>query len=519
MHDDSHIVESLRNARPELVPPVEFDVDRIMADGRRLRRRNRLALGGASAAGVVAAVSAIALVLTMSPESAPVDTADPAPQTTAAEEEEAPAVDPTDAAMAGYPWTEAWSYGSPGGLDLDLKAATAAAFAGLLVEGGLWDESAIPEPTAECDLLSGDPAMTGEGCDFGDVDFLLNAEQRPGNYGQVFLREYHAEVWGDQYAIEHPVFNMDLYLPGGWTAEPGPVTGQVFPQHLISRAAYYTDEAPVFESTTLDDGRTVSTADHGCAYDVLIAYPTGTALRLSWEIGCEPGTEGMYPVELESLVDAALTMPELDYESPELQPVDELWDIPTGWLWDPSWESEAAGDAAAAGEAALAVLDERYPGATVGSATPTQNGVEYRGATHLRVYRFSGTLPMTTDIDGEVFPVGYEMHYFLPGGWLPGLGDGYVGEPYLAVCRDDEGAEGATCNRFERDGRTVVTEQEEGLDGNYSVTVHHPDGWAASIWIESAADAGLTMDEIVDLVLALPAPPYDAEAVPEVPTE
>ena len=59
---------------------------------------------------------------------------------------------------------------------------------------------------------------------------------------------------------------------GGWTAEPGPVTEQLFPQHLISDGPYYTDAAPEFTSTELDDGRTLMVADHGCAYDLAVAY-------------------------------------------------------------------------------------------------------------------------------------------------------------------------------------------------------------------------------------------------------
>ncbi|GAB3221696.1 hypothetical protein GCM10027447_07700 [Glycomyces halotolerans] len=532
MHEDPHIARSLREATPEAQPPSEFDLDRIVEGGRRLRRRGRIAVGAAAAAGVVAAVSAVALVLTLSPgtEPAPADDA----ETADAPPEEDPAEEVTDPAMAGYPHSLYDQWGSDEE-SAALEEAATAAFSGLLIEAGLAEaevfETSTPSEEEVRALMEELDVTEDEAVSFlaGDPSPLrFRAEQYPGNEGQVYLRQYQTGLADEVDGRLRPTFSIAAVLPGGWTAEPGPVTQHVFPQHLISDGARYTDRAPEFDATELEDGRTVMVADHGCAYDLAVVYPNGSALKVSWDVDCTGRT---YPVDLGVLTDAVLSMPEIDFETGELAPIGVLWEVPAGWPYDPEWEAEAAGDAQATTDLAREALSEVMPGSTVGDGTAIDLAPLGRGEIGERSYGFSGTLPFETTVDASTGPVYYTMRYYLPGGWIPGYGEvGNRGEPYLLVCRANDEYDDV-CDETEVDGRRVarsemVTEYEplEGepadwayTETEYEVIVFDPDGWAVGIWLSYQGDIGLDLEQVTEIAAAMPAPVYDEDARPVVP--
>ncbi|GAB3999369.1 hypothetical protein GCM10029992_27960 [Glycomyces albus] len=70
MYDDPHIEDKLRGATPESQPPANINVDAIIREGARLRRRNRLVLGGTSAVAVAVLASVVAVATTFSPPAA-----------------------------------------------------------------------------------------------------------------------------------------------------------------------------------------------------------------------------------------------------------------------------------------------------------------------------------------------------------------------------------------------------------------------------------------------------------------
>jgi hypothetical protein len=524
-----------RQAMPEdEPPPARFDLDRIVRDGYRSRRRHRAMLGGAATSGVAAVAAVLTLSVTGIPgwNHDPVDDpTDGAANSAPPEEEE---VDVADAAMAGYPYDHAWEYPTdpetnaivwPEEVEA-IGADAAEAFGQLLADAGVWDDPENTVDTGECEYLA-ESGVNVDDCEDVETGLHVTPLQRPGNYGQTYLRTYtggEAEEDGDQLRTS---FNLEVLWPGGWTAEPGPITDQLFPQHLISDGAYYTDEAPVFETTDLGDGRTLMVADHGCAYDVAVVYPNGTGLRVSWDVDCDGAPA--HEVDLADLTDAALAMPQYEFDTSPLTAVDELMEIPPGWVDDEGWEytDQALSDSAETIDAANAAIQEAIPGAEVGDSSARTLGITGRGMVTTRSYHGYGTLPIETTIDETTGPVNFELRYYLPGGWLPGINQFLDRGPYLAGC-----TETSTCTGpwEDPDGTSWTSEEEtttyeplpgEGgeasTDHTLQLTMFHPDGWAASIWLNWAGDAPIDADLIAEILHVLPAPAYDEEAVPTVP--
>lgn len=491
-------------AMPDTPPPASFDLDRIVSDGYRARRRHRVALGGAVATSVTAVAAAIAMVVSLSPGDASggLDAAESEPVGPAQT-----AVD--DPATAGYPYSDAWWNTESSPESREVGEALAEVFEPILTDAGLWGAGDHPD---------------GLG---------LVADQAPGNYGQTWLRSYRAdrtEEVGGILGHLRQVFGVEVLAPGGWTAEPGPVTEQLFPQHLISDGPYYTDAAPEFTSTELDDGRTLMVADHGCAYDLAVAYPNGTGLRVGWDAECE-GTP--HPVSLEALTDAVLSVPEFDLDTTGLAPVGELLDVPAGWVHDPqrTWErSEEAGALAEQTYAGAAeAIQELHPGATLDVGAPLTLGLAERGAVEHRSYRGTGTLPFQYEnsIDGTTQDLYFELRYYLPGGWMPGYSESGDRGPHLTYCH-----EGTECSMWnDGDGSTWVFKEraesgetltEDGPGQPY--TAHElegvyfsPEGWAVGVWTEWHGDLPVDADTLGDILRAVPAPAYDEEDVPQVP--
>jgi hypothetical protein len=532
LQDDPGAV--FRELKPE-PPPAAFDLDRIVRDGYKVRRRHRAVLGGAVTAGV----AAVAAVFSMSLVGLPGvrdDEGDPneAAESTAAEPDVI-----EDPSMAGYPYDHAWE--NP--VDPETNAIVTpeeaqtisddatAAFGQLLADAGAWDDPLNTVDTGECEYLA-EMGYEEEDCEDVETGLPVGPHQRPGNYGQTWLRSYVAEHseedGGGVYGGLRDVFKLEVLLPGGWTAEPGPVTEQLFPQHLISAGEYYTDTAPEFETSTLEDGRTLMIANHGCAYDLAVVYPNGTALRVSWDVGCNGAPTR--PVSLEELTDAVLAMPEYEFDTSALTEVDELMEIPTGWVDDHGWEDSevAEADAEATIDLAADALAELYPDATLGDADARTLGISGRGAVTHRSYYGGGTLPFETTIDTTTGPVNFDLRYYLPGGWVPGVDQFFDRGPYIAGC-----TEFAECTGpwFDEDGTGWAAEEEvsehqpseeEGgggpiVDHTLELTMFHPDGWAVSIWATWTGDTPIDADVFEEILRAMPAPVYDADAVPEIP--
>jgi hypothetical protein len=476
----NHPTDMLARAIPDELPPDRIDVERIIGDGDRARRRHRAALAGASLAGV--AVLAAATAFAVVQNGAPPEEATPYPA----------AAFEFDPAMAGYP--EEVPPGETG--EGDRFAGDAGErFGPLLVEAGVWSD--LPEDVGE---------DCGDGsCGSADAEFRVVGQQLPGNYGQVYLRSYAGALFLAQAAQTEPSpFTLDLMLPGGWTAEPGPDAIGVFPRHLISDKASYTDQDPLLASEELDDGRTLLTADHGCAYDAVVVYPNGTALRASWNTGCE---RLHYPLELAALTDALLAMPQYDLDTADLAPVEELLEVSPAWPYTEEWPEAAAADAAASTEAAALAVEERFSGAELAEGAAEQTVFTGELTAARRHYAAAGTLPVE---GGPSAGLDFSLRYSLPGGWVAGCWtDRSTPGPYLVSPTLDD------CAETEVDGRTVVTQTTVLEDGHaYAVTVFDPDGWAARIETSVPAGAELDLEALVDLVAALPAPVYDPDAVP-----
>ncbi|MEU5870757.1 hypothetical protein AB0A73_04265 [Glycomyces sp. NPDC047369] len=472
VHDDAP--DLLRRASADLaVDDPDLDLDLIMRLGYRERRRRRAAVTGAAGTGVVAVAAVLALSLAGPPH--PED-----PDISGAE----------DFAMSGYPYA-AEGFGTASER-AQLNDAAAAAFGSLLRDAGVL-------PAGE------EPA------------FDFEPTQQPGNYGQTWLRSFEGQVWPeDGQTPDDAVLRVEALLPGGWTAEPGPVTEQVFPQHLISASgrpwdpqADWTDELTTSE---LDDGRVVHVADHECAYEVGVAYPNGTGLLVSWDMGCgDPAPQ--YPIPMEDFTSAVESMPQFDFDTADLAPVGDLAEVPTGWTWDPVWGASDESHLAATDtmDAARAVLTADHPGAFLDEGESMQLGALEYGTVATRLYMATGEMPFP---DGDI---GFDLRYFLPGGWIPGIADSGGRGLYPVEC-----GEGFTCTQETGDDGTVwvvaVGPTATGeLAHQLEIVRFDPDGWA--VGASATADIPIDAAMIRDLLQSLPAPVYDTEAVPTIPTE
>lgn len=515
LQDDPGAV--LRELMPEQPPSGSFDLDRIVSDGYKARRRHRAALASAAATGV----AAIAGVLALSIAGLPGFLVDDPP---------AAGEDP-DPALSGYPMP-----GEEGFSDEEtaqaLTDAARDAFAPLLLETGLFQESdfttVMYEPTAqEIQEYAEEHGVSPEEAaqdlqyvaDRGELAF--SGHTSPGNYGQVQLYSYLASVrigLDEEGAGGRVLLDVEALLPGGWTDEPGPTGEQYFPQHLID------DDADEFERTGLDDGRVLYTAADGCELHAAVVYPNGSGLRASWD-GCDVDGHGEVAVDAGRFADAVLAMPETDFDTADLHGVGEVVDVPPGWLAsDDSWRPWAEDGALATAVDAGAVLADRVPGAVVfepwvmpelDPADPVRDG-----EVALREYVMNGEMP----VEGESSPVPFDLVYTLPGGWVAGFGDADADGPYLSDCRRGDCTEagvggGGTAyvaeTRVEHDADPEMGIDEPWFEGEYEVTVVDPDGWAVMMRISfQDPDFGLTAEELTAIVAALPAPVYDADAEP-----
>jgi hypothetical protein len=462
----------LRRARPDTPPDrAALDLDRIVRDGYRARRRSLAVLGAATSAGVASVAAVLALAVSGPP---PAD-ADPM-------RDGAVAGGAGDSAMSGYPFEPDEEFGTAAERSR-IGEAAAAAFGDLIAESGL--------------LGGSEPEL-----DFGAV-------QTPGNYGQTWLRSFAVQLQSEG-GDEEVVLRIESLLPGGWTPEPGPATDQVFPQHLISAAGapWYEDADWTDELTTteLDDGRVMHVVDHECAFEAAVAYPNGTGLRASWDMGCgRPAPE--HPVALEDFTAAVEAMPEFDFDTTGLAPVGDLVDVPVGWTYDPDWDAGAQAGVDATADAARAALEAARPGAYLGEGVPVQIGDSIYGAAVTRTYVASGEYP------AEHGDVGFDLRYLLPGGWLPGIADPPGSGPYPVACQN-----GFTCTQTtDDDGTTWAVAESEEDPGEMEVVRFDPDGWA--VGLRAASEIALDAGALADLLRAMPAPVYDTGEVPTVPAE
>jgi hypothetical protein len=525
-----------RVAMPEEEPPARFDLDRIVSDGYRSRRRHRAVLGGAATSGV----AAVAAVLALSVTGLPGGHTDPTEEATGTSSsppgEERPLID--DPAMAGYPYAQYDQWGSDAEAE-EVTTAAQAAFKDLTIAAGMFAESEFqpPEPPSQEEIESyaeemGIPVeeaeqMLGSGGD--DVALSFHPNQYAGNDGQVFLRAYTTGFSVEREHDMRSVLSLQAWLPGGWTTEPGPPTNQVFPLHLVSDYDTDGDGAPAITSETLDDGRELIVADNGCSYEVVVVYPNGSAFDAEWDVDC--GGDPAYPVDLEALKAAVLAMPEVEFDTTALEPIDELLTVPTGWLPDPNWPSDAAPDAEATANEVVPVVQDAFPGSTIDSWIAIETGMLSQYDAGERTYSIRGTLPFETTVDTTTMDVSLGIRYYLPGGWIPGFGEStYPGAPYLIVCRDWDEYEDV-CTESEVNGLPVVTsewvteyEPAEGepadwayTETEWQVAVFHPDGWAVTVDVSFQNDVELTLEQLTALAASLPAPVYDPNAVPVIP--
>jgi hypothetical protein len=483
-------------------PPRELDLDQIVRDGYRARRRHQMAIGGAATTGVAAVAAVLALTVVGLPDG----TADPAEDPSVAAPPPAEEA-PQDPAMSGYPYAEDDQFGT------DAERTT-------LHEGA---------------MAAFQPLLDQVGVELtDDVPLEFNTNQTAGNYGQTWLRSYTTGASNDEGdgGDEDVVLRVEALLPGGWTAEPGPVTEQLFPQHVISASGspwyHDADWTDPLETTDLDGGRTLTTVNHECAFEALVTYPNGSGLHASWDMGCgEASSE--YEIGMEEFAAAMAAMPEVDYDTSELSPVGELIEVPTGWLYDAEWEVASMEPAEASISAARDSLREMLPGATLDGAYAGYMGFPGRGSVVHRAYSSTGSLPFSTTIDGTVDDVTIQFNYTLPGGWLPGISEGRG--PELATCQS-----GFTCETSTDDDGTLwavesydllMEPSEEdvaaGMDfepyteHQLEITRFDPDGWAVSIWVQWQDDSALNAELITDILRAMPAPEYDPTETPEIP--
>lgn len=499
MNPQDDVATVFAEARPDDPPPrTALDVKQLMRAGYRARRRNRTAIAGAAVAGACA----VAAVLTLSVTGLPGGTEDVERQQFSADEEFG-----FDPAWAGYPGdqTGEWGVAQP-----ELQEAATAVFGDLAVEGGFLDAERLEEePPSDAEV---ETLMEEHGLDYFEARSELGFHNLPlqfepwtsaGNGGQVRLRGYNATD-GDEEALR-PAFTVTALQPGGWTAEPGPTGDVEFPQHLISDEASWTNDAPEFTTEDLDDGRTLMVADHGCALEAVVVYPNASALKSTWEVNCEgQGRE----LTVEQLSTAMLAMPQIEYDTSELQPIAGLVDVPPDWPYSEEWETEAAPDAEASIDAATAVLDGAFPGVELTAFQPNQADPGFSGR---RAYAADYRMPFE---DASGYPVHAHVRYYLPGGWLPGLPpEGSSPEFYLLDCGGPGDDKDDVCEETEVDGRMVVT-RTWGLGDSVStwVAVYDPAGWAVEF--NTSAEGGVdgyAHGDLVALAASLPAPVYDPQ--------
>ncbi|WP_112139079.1 hypothetical protein [Glycomyces dulcitolivorans] len=488
-----------RQARPDTTPQeASLDLDSIMRDGYRARRRNRAVLGGATTVGV----AAVAAVLAFS-----VGVLNPGKETDRPQDFPAGEGFAFDPSMAGYPSRapDVWDDRQP-----ELNEALQSAFGPLAIDSGFLDADALDserptdeEITAEMEASGGYYSALSE-LGYHNLPLVFDPFDTMSAAGQVYLRGLIARDGNEE--IEWSSFTITAMAPGGWSSEPGPGGEDPFPQHLISDAASWSDEAPVFTTEELDDGRTLMVADHGCALEALVVYPNDSALRSEWDLDCEGQGREM---TVEALTDAMLSMPQIDWDTSELVPVDELLDIPPGPEWDGDWEVDAEEDMQASVDAAIEAIDAAHPGTYLTDAAAGQSGEEWGPVR--REYVGSMYLPYPFH-DG--YDVSATVMYHLPGGWLPGLPpEGTtVDDPYLVDCGGPGDDKDDVCEETEVDGRTVATRSwcvdEEQC--SYWVLVFDPAGWAVEFSVMYAGSIEeLAYEELIALTASLPAPVYD----------
>jgi hypothetical protein len=502
MEHHDHTEQLLLRGRPDdPAPPSAMDVKQVMRRGYRAQARRNAAIGGASAVGVAAIAAVLALSLTgIGDDEQTPDVAQTFPATDF----------DFDPATAAYPPARP-EYDGPDPLGRELNTAAKDAFGQLAVNAGIFDADALDYEFPSDDEVQ---ALMDE----YDLDYYsalselgfhmeqLNFEPRgiDAKSGQASLRAYVALDTSEE--VETPAYRIAGFQPGGWTAEPGPTGDVAFPQHLISDEASWTDEAPEFATETLDDGRTLMTADHGCALEAAVVYPNGSALTSWWDLDCEGQGHQM---SLQDLTAAMLAMPQIDYDTSELAPVDFL-DMQPAWPVDESWPEAADADAQASLDAAVAVVEgvygdtEGHEGRAIGLRTGS-------GEVEQRTYTTDVTMPFNDSLD---YPISMSVRYFLPGGWLPGLPpEGAGAGPYLVECGAPGDDKDDVCAETEVDGRTVATRTwcvtEE--DCSWFIAVYDESGWA--VLIETSVGGGMVegygLEELTSLAAALPAPVYD----------
>ncbi|WP_112140503.1 hypothetical protein [Glycomyces dulcitolivorans] len=527
LHDDPGTL--FRDHMPDITPPpAAFDLDKIVRDGYKARRRHRAVLGGASATSVAAIASVLALSVGVLPNGAADEEDDSNIPTASAD---------FDYANAGYPWPGDDGFGDEA-VAAQLTEAGREAFSDLLISTGRFQESdfrsVMNEPTEEeIAQYAAEMQVSVEQAEAelsyveDDGLFVFSGHTTPGNYGQVQLYGYRAWALAAQdenaEGFSHHLLDVEVLLPGGWTAEPGPTSQQYFPQHLVD------DDADSFESTDLGDGRTLYTVQDGCRLTYAVTYQNHAALRATWDGGCATGDGDPIAVDAEAFKDAVVAMPQIDYDTDALVEVDDVLDVPTGWLEsDRAWEEWAADGALSTREQVAASLAENTPGAVVGepSILPSAEVWDYvdPDAVTLHRYRMNGTLPFSTVIDSTTDDASFDLTYTLPGGWLPGFNEAGQRGPYLSDCREDFG-----CSTLEVNGRTAYIAEkrltheadeesgatEDWFEGEYEITVVDPDGWAVTIWTQFGnEDFELSAEDLAGIVAQLPAPTYDADLEP-----
>jgi hypothetical protein len=483
----------IRRARPDTTPRDDsLDLDAIMREGYRARRRSNAVLSGAATAGVAAVAVVLALSTGVFDMDGDLD-----------HQRGFPAGEPFDfdPATAAYPEPVHDEWDVRKGLD----AAGKEAFGDLAIDAGFLDADALDyerpseeEIHAAIDDGAEDYGEALAGLGYNSLPLLFDTWHSPVSGGQAYLRGFIARD-GDEEA-ERSSFEITAIQPGGWTAEPGPTGDLAFPQHLISDEASWTEEAPEFTTEALDDGRTLMVADHGCALEAAVVYPNHSALRTSWDLDCEGQAREM---SVEDLTAAMLAMPQFDYDTSELMPI-ELLDMPPGWPLDEGWEAAAAADAAATAAAATDRIEEAYPDTVLLDAGANQ--VQYADSVVRRNYESFYELPFD---DAAGNPVQVSLNYFLPGGWLPGLPpEGSSEDPYLVDCIGDKDD---TCEEFEANGRTVATRTFGiGERVSYWIVVYDAAGWAVEFSVSfDGTVEGFAYEDLVDLAATLPAPVYD----------
>ncbi|MEV3938451.1 hypothetical protein AB0K52_21050 [Glycomyces sp. NPDC049804] len=503
MEHHDHTERLLLQGRPDdPAPPSAVDIKQVMSRGYRAQARRNAAIGGASAAGVAAIAAVLALSLTgLGDDGRAPDAAQTFPPGEPFD---------FDPATAAYPPAHPL-YETADPVGRELNTAAKEAFGELAVDAGIFDADALDYefPSDEAAL----EAMEEHRLDYYSALSELGFNQEQFNFeprsldakgGQASLRAYFA-LDSDEEA-EHLAYRIAGFQPGGWTAEPGPTGDVAFPQHLISDEAVWTDEAPEFATETLDDGRVLMTADHGCALEAAVVYPNGSALTSWWDLDCHGHGREM---SLEDLSAAMLAMPQIDYDTSELAPV-EFLDMPPAWPVDESWPQAADADAQASLDAAVAVIEgvygetEHNDGSAVGLHTGSGEVVQ-------RTYTADVTMPFN---DGLDTPISLNVRYYLPGGWLPGLPPEGAGTgPYLIDCGAPGDDKDDQCAQSELDGRTVATRTWCIGDEHCSwfIGVFDESGWA--VVIETGVDGGTVegygLEALTELATALPAPVYD----------